>query len=108
MTQLAPKVTNSRISPWSEEKMIGSSLPLCYHQIAVPELLYHRALCFSSPLTKHIRLVGLAAFSSSFFGLKLVPSERRCLVSPTSAPKGYNANRWAAEIGYNHSFEVYL
>jgi hypothetical protein len=39
--------------------MIGSSLPLCYPQIAVSDLLSHRALCFISPLTKHIRLVGL-------------------------------------------------
>jgi hypothetical protein len=62
--------------------MIGSSLPLCYPQIAVPDLLYHRALCFISPLTKHIRLVGVGAFSGSFCGLKWVPSKWRCLVPP--------------------------
>jgi hypothetical protein len=76
--------------------MIGSSLSLCYPQIALPDLLYHRALCFISPLTKHIRLVGVCAFSGSFLGSKLVPSKRRSLVSPTSAPKGHNANRSAA------------
>jgi len=48
--------------------MIGSSLSLCYPQIAVPDLLYHRALCFISPLTKHIRLVGLVAFSGTLRG----------------------------------------
>jgi hypothetical protein len=30
------------------------------------------------------RLVGLATFSSNFFGLRLVPSKRRYLVPPTS------------------------
>jgi len=30
------------------------------------------------------RLVGLAAFSGSFLGSKLVPSKWRCLVLPTS------------------------
>ncbi len=38
--------------------MIGSSLPPCYPQIAVSDLLDHRVLCFISPLTKHIRLRG--------------------------------------------------
>jgi hypothetical protein len=53
--------------------MIGSSLPLCYPQIAVPDLLDHRALCFISPLTKHIRLVGVCAFSSSFLSPNIFP-----------------------------------
>ena len=39
--------------------MIGSSLSLCYPQITVSDLLDHRVLCLISPLTKHIRLVGL-------------------------------------------------
>ena len=39
--------------------MIGSSLRLCYPQIAVSDLPGHRALCLISPLTKHIRLVGM-------------------------------------------------
>jgi hypothetical protein len=43
--------------------MIGSSFPLCYPQIGALNLLYHRALCFMDPLTKHIRLLGVAAFS---------------------------------------------
>ena len=30
------------------------------------------------------RLVGVCAFSSSFRGLRLVPSKWRCLVPPTS------------------------
>jgi hypothetical protein len=30
------------------------------------------------------RLVGVAAFSSSFLGFKLVPSKQRSLVPPTS------------------------
>ena len=47
--------------------MIGSSLPLCYPQIAVSDLLSHRALCFISPLTKHIRLVGLLLRSVRVF-----------------------------------------
>ncbi len=64
--------------------MIGSSLPLCYPQIAVSDLLDHRALCLISPLTKHIRLVGVCAFSGSLFGLELVPSKWSCLVPPTS------------------------
>ncbi len=50
--------------------MIGSSLPLCYPQIAVSDLLVHRALCLISPLTKHIRLVGVCAFSDSLRRLK--------------------------------------
>ena len=62
--------------------MIGSSLPLCYPQIAVPDLLYHRALCFISPLTKHIRLVGVAAFLDVLRGLEWVPSKWRYLVPP--------------------------
>jgi uncharacterized membrane protein YgdD (TMEM256/DUF423 family) len=64
--------------------MIGSSLRLCYPQIAVSDLPGHRALCVISPLTKHIRLVGVGAFSGSLFGLKLVPSKWRGLVPPTS------------------------
>ena len=32
--------------------MIGSSLPLCYPQIAVSDLLDHRALCQICPLDK--------------------------------------------------------
>ncbi len=68
--------------------MIGSSLPLCYPQIAVPDLLDHRVLCFISPLTKHIRLVGLATFSGRFCGSRLVPSKWRYLVPPTSTPEG--------------------
>jgi hypothetical protein len=47
--------------------MIGSSLPLCYPQIAVSDLLDPRALCFFSPLTKHIRLVGLLLRSVRVF-----------------------------------------
>ena len=47
--------------------MIGSSLPLCYPQIAVSDLLFHRALCLISPLTKHIRLVGLLLRSVRVF-----------------------------------------
>ena len=47
--------------------MIGSSLPLCYPQIAVSDLLYHRALCQSCSLTKHIRLVGLLLRSVRVF-----------------------------------------
>jgi len=42
-----------------------------------------------------VMMVGLAAFSSSFFGPQLVPSKRLCLVPPTSTPKGHNAHRWA-------------
>ena len=64
--------------------MIGSSLPLCYPQIAVSDLLFHRALCQISPLTKHIRLVGVAAFSGSLCGLELIPVKWCCLVPPTS------------------------
>ena len=64
--------------------MIGSSLPLCYPQIAVPDLLDHRVLCFISPLTKHIRLVGVGAFSGCLRGLRLIPSKWRYLVPPTS------------------------
>ena len=64
--------------------MIGSSLPLCYPQIAVSDLPGHRALCFISPLTKHIRLVGVCAFSGTLRGLKWVPLEWRDLVPPTS------------------------
>jgi hypothetical protein len=44
------------------------------------------------------RLVGLAAFSGSLFGLELVPIKWRYLVPPTSTPKGHNANRWAAML----------
>jgi hypothetical protein len=64
--------------------MIGSSLPLCYPQIAVSDLLFHRALCLISPLTKHIRLVGVGAFSSALRGLELFPLQWRYLVPPTS------------------------
>jgi hypothetical protein len=46
--------------------MIGSlSLP-CYPQIDVSNLPFSRALCLGCPLTKHIRLVGVCAFSGSF------------------------------------------
>ena len=38
----------------------------------------------SAPNTACTRLVGLAAFSGSFLGLKLVPAKWRYLVSPTS------------------------
>jgi hypothetical protein len=69
--------------------MIGSSPPVCYPQIAVSDLLDHRALCLISPLTKHIRLVGLAAFSGSLRGFKLIPSKRRSLVPPQAG----NASR---------------
>jgi len=69
--------------------MIGSSLSLCYPQIAVSDLLYHRALCFISPLTKHIRLVGVCAFSGSLRDLKLVPAEERYLLPPQAG----NAHR---------------
>jgi uncharacterized membrane protein YgdD (TMEM256/DUF423 family) len=76
--------------------MIGSSLPLCYPQTAVSDLLDHRALCFFSPLTKHIRLVGVCAFSSSLCGLKMVPLKWRFLVSPTSGYRLLHLSR--AEI----------
>jgi len=64
--------------------MIGISLSLCYPQIGSPNLFCLRALDRICPLTKHIRLVGVCAFSSTLRGLKLVPSKRRCLVPPTS------------------------
>jgi len=64
--------------------MIGSSLPLCYPQIGAPNLFFARALCRIYPLTKHIRLMGVCAFSGCLRGLKLVPAKWRCLVPPTS------------------------
>jgi hypothetical protein len=64
--------------------MIGSSLPLCYPQIGVFDLPYHRALGLVRRLTKYIRLVGVCAFSDTLRDLKLVPSKQRCLVPPTS------------------------
>jgi len=36
------------------------------------------------------------AFSSTLRGLKLFPAKWRCLVPPTSTPKGHNASRWAS------------
>jgi hypothetical protein len=50
--------------------MIGSSLSLCYPQIAVSDLLSPRALRSISPLTKHIRLGVRAAFFSLFRGFE--------------------------------------
>ena len=38
----------------------------------------------TAPNTACTRRVGVAAFSGSFFGLRLVPSKRRSLVPPTS------------------------
>ena len=64
--------------------MIGSSLPLCYPQIGAPNLFCLRALDQIWPLTKHIRLVGVAAFSGTLRGLKLIPAKPRCPVPPTS------------------------
>ena len=64
--------------------MIGSSLPLCYPQIGASELLYCRALCLIWLLTKHIRLVGVGAFSGILRGLKWVPLQWHYLVPPTS------------------------
>jgi hypothetical protein len=69
--------------------MIGSSLPLCYPQIVVSDLLDHRAFRWIPPLTKHIRLGVCAAFSSVFLGPELVPSKWRCHIPPTAA----NAHR---------------
>jgi hypothetical protein len=37
----------------------------------------------SAPNTACTQLVGVAAFSGSLLGLKLVPSNQRCLVPPT-------------------------
>jgi hypothetical protein len=64
--------------------MIGISRTLCYPQIGAPNLFCFRILCLICPLTKHIRLVGLCAFSGSLCGLKLIPAKRRYLVPPTS------------------------
>jgi len=53
---------------------------------------------FKQRLTQHapdprastgVVMVGLSAFSSSFFGLQLVPSKWRDLVPPTSTPQGH-------------------
>jgi hypothetical protein len=41
-------------------------------------------------------VVGVAAFSGSLRSLDLIPTKRRCLLPPTSTPKGHNANRWAS------------
>lgn len=60
--------------------MIGSSLSLCYPQIGAPNLFFPRALCQICPLTKHIRLVGVAAFMSIFSGFG------RILISALSHP----------------------
>jgi len=49
--------------------MIGSSLTLCYPQIGSPNLFCFRALDRICPLTKHIRLLGVCAFSGSLRGL---------------------------------------
>ena len=62
--------------------MIGSSLPLCYPQIAVSDLLDHRVLCFISPLTKHIRLGVGAALLDTFLGLRWIPLKCRYLIPP--------------------------
>jgi hypothetical protein len=70
--------------------MIGSSLPLCYPQIGASRLLYPRALCTDLPIDKTYPtlrqaqgpLVGVAAFSSSLRGLKLVPLKQHSLVPP--------------------------
>jgi len=64
--------------------MIGISLTLCYPQIGSTNLFCFRALDRICPLTKHIRLVGVCAFSSCLRGLKLVPAKWRYLVPPTS------------------------
>jgi hypothetical protein len=64
--------------------MIGTSLSLCDPQIGAPNLFYSRTLCRICLLTKHIRLVGVCAFSGSLRGLKWVPSKQRYLVPPTS------------------------
>ena len=63
--------------------MIGSSLPLCYPQIGTSDLLYQRALRLIWLLTKHIRLVGVCAFSGTLRGLELPPARWRYLVLPT-------------------------
>jgi hypothetical protein len=62
--------------------MIGSSLPLCYPQIVVSDLLDHRAFRWIPPLTKHIRLGVRPAFSDIFRGLGRIPF-RRQLHPPT-------------------------
>ncbi len=51
------------------------------------------------PPTKSVGavVVGVCAFSGTLCGLKLVPLKWRCLVPPTSTPKGHNAHRWAAD-----------
>jgi hypothetical protein len=64
--------------------MIGNSLPLCYLQIGVSDLLDHRGLVSIWLLTKHIRLLGVAAFLGGLRGLELVPSKWRYIVPPTS------------------------
>jgi len=64
--------------------MIGSSRTLCYPQIGSPNLFWLRALNQICPLTKHIRLVGVCAFSGSLRGLELIPAKWRRLVPPTS------------------------
>ena len=63
--------------------MIGSSLPLCYPQIGAPNLFCPHALASICPLTKHIRLVGVCAFSGTLRGLELVAAKRRSLTPPT-------------------------
>jgi hypothetical protein len=71
--------------------MIGISRTLCYPQIGSPNLFCFRALDQICPLTKHIRLVGVCAFSGTFRGLELVPLKG--VISPR--PPAGNANRWA-------------
>ena len=67
--------------------MIGSSLPLCYPQIGAPNLFFRRALDQICPLTKHIRLVGVCAFSGVLHGLELAPLQWHYLVPPTSGQR---------------------
>ena len=64
--------------------MIGISRTLCYPQIGSTNLFCFRILCLICPLTKHIRLVGVCAFSSSLRGSTLIPIRWRYLVPPTS------------------------
>ena len=46
-----------------------------------------------------------ARFTSLFLALSLYCSQTFLYARSLSAA---NANRWAAEFGYNHAFEVYL
>ena len=65
--------------------MIGSSLPLCYPQIGAPNLFYSRTLCRICLLTKHIRLVGVAAFYRRFSRLGLILLSSRFSSRPLAA-----------------------